>query len=140
MNRDQVLILDCHGETKPAICFSLEVAEYSMRVVIEEDEALNLLDNSRITNERYIAFLVNNPYLNVDISKLVEEVERIDPKLPVLFVKDSKSFKKMVQALSLHCRTRVHHTEPTRVVDMLNSLRNEEKMKSSAHSSRLAAG
>ena len=119
MKKHQVLILDCHGDSRPAVCFSLEVAGYGMRVVAEEDEAINLLDNARHTGEKYVALLVNNPYLNVDISSLVEEVDRIALGIPVLFVKDSLPLKKMVEALSLHCKTRIYHAEPTRVVETL---------------------
>ena len=125
MKKDQVLILDCHGETRPAVCFSLEVAGYGMRVVTDEDEALNLLNKARLTDERYIGFLVNNPYLNIDISQLVEAVEQIDKDLPVLFVKDSVPLMKMVEALSIHCHSPIYHSEPTRVVDMLTKFKSE---------------
>jgi len=123
MSQGQIIILDCQGETKPAICFNLEVGGYRMRIVRDEDEAINLLNNTRLTNEQFSGLLVNNPYLNVDISKIVEEVHKTGIDIPVIFVKDSANLKKIVADLSLeYTMPRIYHAEPTRVVALLSTL------------------
>lgn len=130
MRKEQLLILDCHGEVRPAICFNLEIADYQMRMVKNEDEALNLLDNARSTGERYFALLVNNPYLNVDMTKLVDDIQKIEPELPVIFVKDSTNLKKIVKDISLEKRTSpVFHAEPTSVVELLARLSGDPERK-----------
>jgi hypothetical protein len=127
MSQQQILILDCNGQPKPAICFQLELAKIDMRVVADEDEAINLLANSRMTGERYVALLVNNPYLNVDITKIVEEVMAIDIDMPILFVKESKSLKQIVQSLNIeYNRVRIFYSEPTGAIDVLNMLKERE--------------
>ncbi len=123
----QVLILDCHGESRPAICFHLEVAGFKMRVVADVDEVLNLLNNSRITGERFCGLLVNNPFLNVDIASIVEQIGALGIDIPVVFVKESESLKRIVQALSLeHRRPRVYHSEPVRVAELLKMFRTQQ--------------
>ena len=94
-----------------------------MRIVRDEDEAINLLNNTRLTNEQFSGLLVNNPYLNVDISKIVEEVHKTGIDIPVIFVKDSANLKKIVADLSLeYTMPRIYHAEPTRVVALLSTL------------------
>ena len=123
MSDGQILILDCHAETRPVICFNLEVAGYKMRVVTDEDEAINLLDNARLTEETFACLLINNPYLNVDISKIIEDVQKIGIDTPVVFVKDSDNFKKIVEALSLeHKFPRIYHAAPIQVVKLIAML------------------
>ena len=123
MNQKQVLVLDCNGQSKPALCFHLELAGVSMRVVTDDAEALNLLNNSRSTGESYTALLVNNPYLNVDINHIVEAVMAIDVDMPIVFVKESQSLKQIVQLLNIeYNRLRIYHAEPTGLVNLLNSI------------------
>ena len=124
MNQKRVLILECNGQAKPALCFHLEMAGIAMRVVTDEDEALNQLSNTRFIGEHYTALLVNNPYLHVDITNLVEEVMGIDADMPIVFVKESKSLRKIVQSLNLeYNRLRIYHAEPTRVAALLNGFK-----------------
>jgi len=123
MHRKQILILDCNGRDKPAICFNLEIAGFDMRVVTDEDEAINLLSHSRITEEFFSGLVVNNPYLNVDITKLVEDVRDIGLDIPVVFVKESESLKTIVQSLNIQFGLpRLYYAEPTSVVEMLSRL------------------
>jgi len=120
MGEKQVLILDCNGDARPVICFNLEVAGYKMRVLTDENETINLLDNTRLTGEVFIALLVNNPFLNVDISKIVAEVQRIDFNFPIIFVKESANLRKIIEDLSAeHSDSRVYSARPTEVVDLL---------------------
>lgn len=123
MSKGQIIILDCHGETRPAICFNLEVAGYQVRVVTDDNEAINLLDNARLIEENYVGLLVNNPYLNVDISKIIEEVQKIDIEIPIIFIKDSENLKKIVEMLSREYKApHIYHTEPTQTVNLLTRL------------------
>ena len=129
MSNKQALILDCNGQLKPAICFNLEIAGIDTRVVTDEDEAINLLSNSRLTGECFSELLVNNPYLNVDITKIVEDVKNIDIDLPVIFIKESKSLKLIVQSLNAeYSRPRLFHTEPIGIVEMLTKLRSRAEV------------
>lgn len=124
MNKKQVLILDCNGQAKPTICFHLEVAGFDMRVVTDEDEAINLLSNSRLTGENFSELVINNPYLNVDIAGVLEAIAKIGIEIPVVFVKQSQSLRQIVQSLQLEYRQlRIFHIEPTGTVDLLLSLR-----------------
>ena len=128
MSRKQILILDCNGQNKPAICFNLEIAGFDMRVVTDEDEAINLLSHSRITEEYFNGLLVNNPYLNVDITKLVEDVRDIGIEIPVVFVKESESLKQIVQSLNIqYQKPRLYYSEPNRIVEMLSNITGLEK-------------
>lgn len=122
MGENRVLILDCQGESRPAISFNLEVAKFAVRIVGDTDEAINLLKHSQITEEEYCGFLVNNPYLNVDINGIVEDVKNLGVEIPVVFVKDSANLKKMVQSLAIeYRRPRIYHAEPVKVVEMLKA-------------------
>jgi CheY-like chemotaxis protein len=127
MRKKQILILDCNGQNKPVICFNLEVAGFDIRVVTDEDEAINLLSHSRITEEHFSGLVVNNPYLNVDITKLVEDVRGIGVEIPVVFVKESQSLKQIVQALNIqYGQPRLYYAEPTSVVEMLSRLTEQD--------------
>lgn len=123
MEQEKLIVFDCHGETRPAICFSLEVAGYDVRVMTNENEAINLLTNARQTEENFSGLVVNNPYLDADITRIVEDLNRAGIDIPVVFVKDSENFRKIVKSLALEFRIpRVFHAEPVRVVDLLSKL------------------
>jgi len=127
MNKNQVLILDCSGQMKPVICFYLEVAGFDIRVVTEEDEAINLLANSRLTGERFSELVINNPYLNVDLSGVLQAIEKVGINIPVVFVKASRSFRQLVQSRQLdYGRLKIYHVEPAGTVDLLKTIRTSE--------------
>jgi len=124
MNKNQVLILDCNGQMKPVLCFYLEVAGFDIRVVTEEDEAINLLSNSRLTGERFSELVINNPYLNVDISGILQAIEKVGIDIPVVFVKESKSFSQLVESRQFDSgRLKIYHVEPAGTVDLLKAFR-----------------
>ena len=126
MSNKQVLILDCNGQSKPAICFNLEVAGFEMRVVTDVDEVINLLANSRLTEENFSVLLVNNPYLNIDINQLLEDVKNIGIEIPVVFVKESKSLQQIVEELkNKHQNPLIFQVEPVGLVDLLITFRQQ---------------
>jgi len=138
MSDGQILILDCHAETRPVICFNLEVAGFQMRVVTDEDEAINLLDNARLTEENFTCLLVNNPYLNIDISKIIEEVQKIGIDIPVVFVKDSDNLKKIIEALSIEQKfPRIYHAVPIQVAELMVMLFEQASGKSEGRSTAI---
>ncbi len=127
MSKKQILILDCNGQSKPAICFNLEVAGFDIRVITDEDEAINLLSHSRITEAYFSGLVVNNPYLNVDITKLIEDIRDIGLDIPVVFVKESESLKQIVESLNIQYRKpRLYYAGPTSVVEMLSRLTEQD--------------
>ena len=127
MNNKQVLILDCNGQARPAICFNLEVAGFNTRIVTDEDEAINLLSNSRLTGERFSELVINNPYLNVDIAGVLEAIEKVGIDIPVVFVKESQSLRQYVQSLQSEYRQlRIFYVEPTGTVDLIMTFRASE--------------
>ena len=127
MNNKQVLILDCNGQARPAICFNLEVAGFTTRIVTDEDEAINLLSNSRLTGECFSELVINNPYLNVDIAGVLEAIEKVGIDIPVVFVKESQSLRQYVQSLQSEYRQlRIFYVEPTGTVDLIMTFRASE--------------
>jgi len=136
MKKEQVLILDCFGKSKPAICFNLEITGYRVRVVTAVDEAVNLLTTAKMTGEHYLAFLINNPCQDGDVGLFMEEVLSASADLPVIFVANDDSFHEMLEILPQEkLRPQVHFTESSEVTALLSELihcRNSE--------SKLAAG
>ena len=119
----KVIIFDCNGEQRPAICFSLEVARFAPRVVSDEKEALNLLKISQQTKEPFDCLLVNNPYLNVDITWLVEQWQQLVTDVPIIFVKQSEPLKRIVLSLNHDFPdVNLHFSEPEHITELLLSL------------------
>ena len=65
----KIVILECNNESHPAICFNLEIARCETRIVFDENEVLNLMEIAQQTGELFDCLLVNNPNLNIDISR-----------------------------------------------------------------------
>ena len=119
----KIIIFDCNNESRPAICFNLEIAKCESRIVFDEKEAINLLEIAQHTGERFDCLLVNNPYLNVDITWLVEQGERIGTDIPIVFVKQSKPLQGIVASLrQQYPDVNLHFSEPAHIADLVLSL------------------
>ena len=124
----KIVILECNGESHPAICFNLEIARCETRVVFDENEALNLMEIAQQTGEVFDCLLVNNPYLNIDISRLVEQGQRIGTEIPIVFVKQSESLKGIVASLiKQYPAMSIHFSEPTHIAELVLTLSAERK-------------
>lgn len=124
----KIIILDCNGDARPAVCFNLEVACCETRIVFDEKEALNLLEIARYTGETYDCLLVNNPYLNVDLTWIAEQGVRIGIDIPIVFVKQSESLKQIVETMSRQYPTlQLYFSEPTGVADRVLSVSAERR-------------
>ncbi len=136
----KIVILECNGESHPAICFNLEIARCETRVVFDENEAINLMEIAQHTGELFDCLLVNNPNLNIDISRLVEQCQQIGAEIPVVFVKQSESVKGLVADLiSKHPTMDLHFSEPTRITELVLTLlaeRNAQNAKQKTAESR----
>ena len=119
----KIIIFDCNNESRPAICFNLEMAQCEHRIVFDEKEAVNLLEIAQHTGEVFDCLLVNNPYLNVDITWLVEQGQRIGTDVPIVFVKQSRPLQGIVSTLSTeYPDVNLHFCEPTKIADLVLSL------------------
>ena len=119
----KIIIFDCNGEQRPAICFSLEVARFAPRIVVDEKEALNLFKISQQTKEPFDCLLVNNPYLNVDITWLVEQWQILETDVPIIFVKQSEPLKKIILSMNRDFPdVNLHFSEPEHITELLLSL------------------
>lgn len=76
MDKSRILILDCKGTSKPAVCFTLEVAGYSTYVVRDENEAINLLSNARSIERKFSCLVVNDYSLERDPANILESIHR----------------------------------------------------------------
>jgi hypothetical protein len=119
----KIIIFDCNNESRPAICFNLEIAKCEPRIVFDEKEAINLLEIAQHTGEKFDCLLVNNPYLNVDITWLVEQGERLGTDIPIIFVKQSRPLQGIIAALhEQYPDVNLHFSEPAHIADLVLSL------------------
>ena len=119
----KIIIFDCNNESRPAICFNLEVAQCEQRIVFDEKEAINLLEIAQQTGEVFDCLLVNNPYLNVDITWLVEQGKRIGTEVPIVFVKQSRPLQGIVASLSSqYPEVSLYFSDPAQIADLVLSL------------------
>lgn len=119
----KIVILDCNGDNRPAVCFNLEVAQCETRIVFDEQEAVNLLEIARYTGESFDCLLVNNPYLNVDLSWIAEQGQRIETDIPIVFVKQSKPLQQIVESMSRqYPDLQLYFSEPTEVAELVQRL------------------
>lgn len=120
----KIIVFDCNGDVRPAICFSLEMARCESRIVLDEKEAINLLKIAQQTGEQFDCLIVNNPFLNVDIGWLVEQGVKIGTNVPIVFVKQSDSLKKIVMEVSRqHPELNIFFSEPTDITEFLQRLK-----------------
>jgi hypothetical protein len=125
----RIIIFDCNGDARPSICFNLEVARCEPRIVSNEKEALNLMKISQHTGEVYDCLLVNNPYLNADITWLVEQWQILEIDKPIVFVKQSEPLKKIVMSLSQNFpKMNIFFTEPKHVADFVRNLTEKKQI------------
>ncbi len=116
----RVILLGCKGETHPAICFALDVARCEYRIVFDESELLNLQKITQQTGELFDALLVDTPYLNVDIVWLVEQWQRLETQIPMVFVKRTEPLTRVVLSLlQRFAHLNLHLSEPTDVADLV---------------------
>ncbi len=126
----KVIIFDCNGEQRPTICFSLEVARFAPRIVADEKEALNLLKISLQTKEPFDCLLVNNPYLNVDITWLVEQWQKLATDVPIVFVKQSEPLKRIILKMNQDFPdVNLYFSEPEHVTELLLSLSSKRALR-----------
>ena len=131
----KIVILECNSESHPAICFNLEVARCDTRVVFDENEALNLLEIAQQTGEMFDCLLVNNPSSNRDASRLIERSQRIETEIPIVFVKQSESLKRIVASLArLYPAMNIYFSEPTHIGALVLTLLDN----STSHSENLS--
>lgn len=76
MEKSRILILDCQGATRPAVCFCLEVAGFSNYVVTDQNEAVNLLCNALSIEKSFSCLLVNDYDPEKDQQPVLDAVER----------------------------------------------------------------
>ena len=130
----KIIIFDCNNESRPAICFNLEMAQCETRIVFDEKEAVNLLEIAQHTGEVFDCLLVNNPYLNVDITWLVEQGQRIGTDVPIVFVKQSRPLQGIVSNLGTqYPDVNLHFCEPAQIADLVLSLAAKRKARKVNH-------
>ncbi len=127
----KIVILECNNESHPAICFNLEIARCETRIVFDENEVLNLMEIAQQTGELFDCLLVNNPNLNIDISRLVEQCNRIGAEIPIVFVKQSESVQGVVAELTRkYPAMELYFSEPTRITEFVLTLLAERNAQS----------
>lgn len=122
----QILILDCHGEARPAICFSLEISGYMVRVVTRADEAINMLETAKLTGHGFNAFLINNPCSDQNIEAFLMEVLRSGSGVPIVFVSQFAEREKMLAGLEAEQSDGLYFSDPLMVKSLLAELINEQ--------------
>lgn len=126
----KIVILECSSESHPAICFNLEIARCETRVVFDENEALNLMEIAQQTGEPFDCLLVNNPRSKNCASMLVEQAQKLGTEIPIVFVKQSKLMKEIVESLiRLYPELNIYFSQPTHITSLVMTLVAEHKLR-----------
>ncbi|HKJ05270.1 MAG TPA: hypothetical protein VJ974_06725 [Geopsychrobacteraceae bacterium] len=126
IDKTSILILDCKGAAKPAVCFSLEVAGFSTYVVTDENEAINLLSNARTIEKNFSCLIVNDYDPETDPSPILETLGRsgvCETDCRIIFSGNRDVKQDVFSQLAKSCNPlKIYACHSTQTVDLVTAL------------------